>query len=91
MATGTLFVAVLLAMISMNLAGCASPSYRWTQLTQASFPAKVNQIITEHGNLLDQRHRAGYGEWDVTAANEPPTATYACLPGDTCHIVVNRL
>ena len=82
---------LLFGAISLSLVGCAVSPYRWPQLTKANFPAKVSQIITEHGNLLDQRHRAGYGEWNVRATSEPPVAIYACLPGDTCHIVVNKL
>ena len=85
------FTAVLLCVIFLTF-GCTGPSsYRWTELPQAQFPAQVNQIITEYGNLLDRRHRAGYGEWDVSAISEPPMATYTCLPHEACHIVVSKL
>jgi hypothetical protein len=86
-----LLKSLLFGALSLTLVGCATTPYRWPQLTKANLPAKVSQIITEHGNLLDRRHRAGYGEWDVRATSEPPVATYACLPGDTCHIQVNKL
>jgi hypothetical protein len=86
-----LFRAILFGAISLNVVGCAASAYRWTELPQTNFPSKVNQIITEHGNLLDRRHRAGYGEWNVSALSEPAMATYACLPQETCHIAVNRL
>lgn len=82
---------LLFGALSLSLVGCATSSDRWPQLTKANLPAKVSQIITEHGNLLDRRHRAGYGEWDVKATSEFPVATYACLPDDTCHIEVNKL
>jgi hypothetical protein len=91
MTSVVLLKALLLGAISLNLLACATSPYRWTQLTQANFPAPVNQLITEYGNLLDQRHRSGYGEWDVSTTSEPPTATYACTPGEMCHIVVSRL
>ena len=82
---------LLLGVVSLSLFGCASSPYRWTQLTPANFPAPVNQIITEYGNLLDQRHRAGYGEWDISMIGEPPMATYGCPSHESCRIVVSKL
>ncbi len=77
---------------SITLLGCAATStYRWTEFTEKNFPAKVSQIITVYGNLLDQKHRAGYGEWDVRANADPPMATYDCISGEACQIVVSRL
>ena len=89
----TLLKILLFCMISLNLTACAtSPSsYKWTHIAPSNFPAKVDQIITEYGNLLDQRHRSGYGEWDVRVTGDPPVATYICLSPGACQIIVNKL
>ena len=89
---GSVLITSTLISASISLSGCAASStYRWTEFTEKNFPAKVSQIITVYGNLLDQKHRAGYGEWDVRVNADPPMATYECIPGEACQIVVSRL
>ena len=87
-----LFVVVSIPTILFMLSACAASPYRWTALTSDKFPAKVSQIITVHGDLLDHRHRTGYGEWDVMKnTTEPPMASYACTRGTACQIVLTPL
>ena len=82
-----LAVACLLAM-----SGCASTDSReWQQRTEKDFPAGVNSIITQLGNVLDANSGLGYGSWTVTFGEGGPYATYQCPKDGICEIKVSNL
>ena len=83
----------LLAVVCLwVMSGCASTDSRdWQQRTEKDFPAGVNSIITQLGNVLDANSGLGYGSWTVTFGEGGPYATYECPKGGICEIKVSNL
>ena len=76
---------------ALLLSGCASKSHEWQRHTEDEFPARVNWIISQVGNVLDAKRGLRYGSWTVTSGEGGPYATYECPQGGICEIKISNL
>ena len=75
----------------MLISGCASESYEWQRRTEKEFPARVDMMISQLGNVLDAGHGLQYGPWMVMSREGGPVATYQCPQGGICEIHITNL
>ena len=71
--------------------GCASESLEWQRRTSNDFPARVDMVITQLGNVLDEKRGLQYGPWMVKSGEGGPAATYQCPEDGICEIKITNL
>ncbi len=74
-----------------TFSGCAEDHLLWTRFTENDFPARVNSIVTQLGNLLDSQNNLQYGQLTVAYDTEKPLASYQCPPDTYCKISISDL
>ena len=82
------FLALACALL---VSGCATKSLEWQRQTENEFPARVNWIISQVGNVLDAKRGLRYGTWTVTSGEGGPYATYQCPQDGICEINISNL
>jgi hypothetical protein len=73
------------------VSGCAADSLEWQRRTENDFPARVNWITSQVGNILDTERGLRYGSWTVTSGAGGPYATYQCPQGGICEVNIGNL
>src|SRR5262245_47588312 len=73
------------------VSACATESLEWQQRTEKDFPARVNWVISQFGNVLDAKRGLRYGTWTVTSGEGGPYANYQCPQDGICEINISNL
>jgi hypothetical protein len=78
---------------ALLISGCATHplDLEWQRHTEEDYPARVNWIISQVGNVLDAKRGLRYGPWTVTSGEGGPSATYQCPQGGICEINISNL
>lgn len=71
--------------------GCATDSLLWQRYTENDFPARVNSVTTQLGNVLDAKNELGYRTWTVKFGEGKPYASYNCPQNTICAIIISNL
>lgn len=73
------------------LTGCTGNSFRWQRITEKDLPEKVDAVVTQLGDLMNDQNSLRYSQWTIGFKNLKPWAFYECPQDSYCKITIRDL